>query len=66
MPQSISPRLKVVTMMIPTAHAQKHFRPEAKSKVVPNFFSPWPLIQASVIDRRVIERAINILNNQWR
>ena len=29
-------------MTIHTAHAQKHFSPETKSKVLPNFFSPRP------------------------
>ena len=29
-------------MTIPTAHAQKHFHPETKSKVVPKKNSPGP------------------------
>ena len=32
-----------VTTTIHTAHAQKHFSPETKSKVHPNFFLPVPV-----------------------
>ena len=37
-----------VTMTIHTAHAQKHFSPETKSKVRPKKNSPGPVIQVDV------------------